>query len=279
MTVKHSKSSIRKTGSSAYIWIILAAIGSLTLFGYALYSFFDNNCVDLTGNNSCQHVLFIGNSYTYVNDLPGMFVKLARSGGHAIDASMIAEGGWTLADHLKSTKTLEKIKSQKWDYVVLQEQSQIPASIEAREAGMFPSARMLSELIIAGGGRPIFFQTWGHRDGWPEMGLNGYEDMQNSLDQVYREIARQLNLPIAPVGDGWQLAMRQNPQLVLWQEDGSHPTEQGSYLSACVFYAAIFNQSPEGLSFHANLQGEIPALLQKIAAETVLTNPDYWNNQ
>jgi hypothetical protein len=273
-SVKNPKSSIQNSRLSAYVWIFLAAIGSIALFGYALNLFFDSNCVDLTGSNPCQHVLFIGNSYTYVNDLPAMFVRLARSGGHAIDASMVAEGGWTLSDHIKSSKTLEKIKSQKWDYVVLQEQSQIPASGEAREKGMYPSARMLSELIIVGGGQPIFFQTWGHRDGWPEMGLNGYDEMQHSLDQGYREIARQLNLPVAPVGDAWELAMRQNSQLVLWQEDGSHPTEEGTYLSACVFYASIFHQSPEGLSFHSNLKGEIPALLQKIAAETALTNPD-----
>jgi hypothetical protein len=277
--VKNPKSSIQKTRLSTYVWIFLAAIGSLSLLGYALSSFFDNVCIDLSGNNPCQHILFIGNSYTYVNDLPTMFVRLARSGGHAIDASMVAEGGWTLSDHIKSTKTLEKIKFRKWDYVVLQEQSQIPASNEARVSGMFPSARKLSERIISGGGKPIFFLTWGHRDGWPEMGLNGYDEMQHSLDQGYREIARQLNLPVAPVGDAWELAMKQNSQLVLWQEDGSHPTEEGTYLSACVFYASIFHQSPEGLSFHANLKGEIPVILQKIASETVLTNPDIWNNQ
>jgi len=69
------------------------------------------------------------------------------------------------------------------------------------------------------------------------------------------------------------MARRQNPQLDLWQDDGSHPTEQGTYLAACVFYSVIFHQSPEGLTFTAQLPSETAQLLQKSAAHVVLNNP------
>src|SRR5512135_2083048 len=80
-----------------------------------------------TLDRSCTRVLFIGNSYTYVNDLPSTFVQLARSGGHEVEVGVAAPGGWTLADHARSPETLSTLNSAKWDFVVLQEQSQIPS--------------------------------------------------------------------------------------------------------------------------------------------------------
>src|SRR5664280_2803382 len=89
-------------------------------------------CFSLPGLGSCQRILFIGNSYTYVNDLPRVFTDLARSGGHRVQTGMSAQGGWTLADHVASTSTLDLLRSSKWDFVVLQEQSEIPAMEQSR---------------------------------------------------------------------------------------------------------------------------------------------------
>ena len=69
----------------------------------------------------------------------------------------------------------------------------------------------------------------------------------------------------------------QNSQLDLWQADGSHPTEQGTYLAACVFYAVIFRQSPKGLTYQAGLTKETATFLQQIAGTTVLDNAAQWN--
>jgi hypothetical protein len=232
---------------------------------------------EVGGNASCTRVLFVGNSYTFVNDLPGMFVQLAWSGGHAVQTGMSAPGGWRLADHVGSADTLEKIKSAQWDYVVLQEQSEIPASEQARTAQMYPAARQLVSQIRKSNATPIFFLTWAHRDGWPENGLNSYADMQLQINYGYLGIAQELDVPIAPVGVAWSTIHSENPQLDLWQQDGSHPTEQGTYLAACVFYAVIFRQSPEGLKYHAGLSNEIAESLQTVAASTVLNGPRQWN--
>jgi hypothetical protein len=82
--------------------------------------------------NPCLRVLFIGNSYTAVNDLPGMFATLSKAGGHSIQVGADAPGGFSLAQHLNSSDTLEALQSSKWDFVVLQEQSQIPAMEQTR---------------------------------------------------------------------------------------------------------------------------------------------------
>lgn len=233
-----------------------------------------DNC---TGSSSCINILFIGNSYTYVNDLPGMFASLAKSGNHRVRTVMSAQGGMTFTDHLRSVETLDKIKSTQWDFVVLQEQSQVPSVMAVRNAQMYPSARALVSLIRKNGAEPIFFLTWAHRAGWQENGMPNYASMQQNINAGYMSIAHELDTMVAPVGVAWSEALRQNPQAPLWQADGSHPAAQGTYLAACVFYAVIFQESPEGLSYRDNLTTADAQWLQAIAADLVLNHKAQWN--
>ena len=233
---------------------------------------FETKCRDIQ-DTSCTRVLFIGNSYTFVNDLPNTFAKLAKSGGHKVEVGMSAQGGWKLADHIGSSETLNLLNSTKWNFVVLQEQSQIPSVQQVRNQEMYPAARELVQKIKDIGARPIFFITWAHRDGMPENGMINYESMQSQINYGYMEIAQELNAPIAPVGLAWSIAVKEHPELNLWQEDGSHPTEQGTYLAACVFYAVIFYESPDGLTYHASLSGENARTIQTIASKAVLNIP------
>ena len=215
-------------------------------------------------------ILFIGNSYTYVNDLPGMFTRLSCSGGKRVETGMAAPGGWTLAQHLASADTLNAIRGQRWDVIVLQEQSQLPASASYRDQGMYPAVRGLVSLIRSVKARPYLFLTWGHRDGWPDNQLNSYAAMQDQLYFGYVTIAKELSVDVAPVGSAWKQAVSHTPPLDLWQEDGSHPTQSGTYLAACVFYASLFQKSPVGLEEHAGLPADTARTIQTIAAQTVL---------
>lgn len=82
-------------------------------------------------------VLFIGNSYTFVNDLPATVSKLSQSLGNTLDYGMAATGGYTLQQNASNPDTIAKIKSKKWDCVVLQEQSQLPAIFSDAEKAQF----------------------------------------------------------------------------------------------------------------------------------------------
>jgi hypothetical protein len=226
---------------------------------------------------NCTRVLFIGNSYTFVNDLPGTFAALAKSGDHRVETGMAAEGGFSLADHVESTATRDKIKSSQWNFVVLQEQSQRPADVIVSETKMYPPARTLVSSIRKNGAEPIFFLTWGHKNGWPENDIPTYRDMQQGLNNGYLNIARELDARVAPVGVAWAVTRRDNPQMNLWQDDGSHPAVPGTYLAACVFYAVIFQESPEGLSYWDGLSQADAEWLQKVAADTVLEDKAKWN--
>jgi hypothetical protein len=228
------------------------------------------NCAGAQNTGTTVTVLFIGNSYTYVNDLPAAFSKLSCSGGHKVESAVAAEGGWTLVDHLASTKTLEKLKQQKWDYVVLQEQSEIPAVASSRRQSMYPAVRKLVAQIRALGAQPVLFITWGHRDGLPQASEKSYQEMQDQVEIGYTGIAQELGVLAAPVGSAWQKARAQAAPIDLWQADGSHPNEQGTYLAACVFYATIFHESPEGLSDRGGFSQETAQTLQSVAAEAAL---------
>lgn len=227
---------------------------------------------DSGNESSTTRILFIGNSYTYVNNLPKMFANLSKSGGRRVEVAMVAEGGWTLSDHVKSAETMDALESSTWDYVVLQEQSQIPASDIFRETGMYPAARALVVKIRNLGATPVLFLTPAHLDGWPAEGMD-YATMQAQINISYWGLARELGVLVAPAGIAWSNGRGQNPELTLWQSDGSHPDKQGTYLSACVFYAVIFHESPEGLKYRASISKEIAELLQTIASNTVLNNP------
>ncbi len=240
---------------------------------------FSTNCnlANCNSDPACKRILFIGNSYTYINDLPGTLEKLADSGGFRMETGMSAQGGWTLADHLKSSDTIAQLENSKWNYIVLQEQSNIPASDPIRNSQMYPAARKLTEKITKLGAKPILFVTWGHQSGWPENSMPTYESMQLALNYGYLTVGQQLNTTLAPVGFAWLFLRRNHSQLNLWQEDGSHPNENGTYLAACVFYAVIFEKSPEGLNYHGQLSDENAALIQKTAADIVLTDKIRWN--
>ncbi|MGD0707129.1 MAG: SGNH/GDSL hydrolase family protein [Anaerolineaceae bacterium] len=265
----------KRTGSLYKIVLIGGLIVLVCLLALAYKTL--TVCTSAPGAGACTRVLFIGNSYTSVNDLPGMFTALAKSGGHAVQTDTADEGGWTLADHVNAAETSGLLTSSHWDFVVLQEQSQVPALEQDREQIMYPAARTLVQQVRAIGAQPIFFMTWAHHDGWPEEGMQTYDAMQAQIDAGYLGIAQELNVPVAPVGAAWQAATQQYPQLALWQSDNSHPTEQGTYLTACVFYSTIFRQSPVGLSYTAGLSADTARELQTLAADTVLNNPAQWN--
>lgn len=193
-------------------------------------------------------VLFLGNSYTYSNNLPRMveeFAAAAAAGGRRIETRMIAPGGASLADHLANRSTLEAIRTGRWDYVVLQEQSQLGAvylvngepRVGNAEA-FFTAARALDAEIRKAGAKTVLYHTWARRD--------APDSDRAMLDYAYAHLARELKVLRAPVGPAWQQARAELRGASLYADDGSHPSTAGSYLAAAVIYATLTGKSPEG---------------------------------
>ena len=190
--------------------------------------------------------LFVGNSYTHCNNLPGMVAQLAASAPRPrqLDTEMVTAGGVTLEWHCENSATLEAIRRGGWDLVVLQEQSLRPVQNKEK---MHEFGAKLGNEIEAQGAKPVLYLTWA-RQHKPEM--------QSGLTEAYLSLAEKIDAMVAPVGIAWQKAFAENPELVLHTEDQSHPNPQGSYLAACVFYAAFFQLSPAGLPGAVTIDGK-----------------------
>jgi hypothetical protein len=225
------------------------------------------------------HVLFIGNSYTSENDLPRLFADLSQAGGHPVAVEAVTVGGATLAQHLGGPDAPGRIAARHWEAVVLQEQSVLPALRGQRAAAMYPAARGLVKLARDAGARPVLLLTWGRRKGMPEAGFGSFAAMQDALTAGYLAIADELGATVAPAGEAWRGAVGRRPDLALWQADGSHPSLAGSYLTACVLYAALYGESPVGLAAPRGVLPEDAALLQQLARDTVLGDPARWHVQ
>lgn len=221
-------------------------------------------------------VLFVGNSHTYFNNMPILFDSLSHSAGRPVITGMSAPGGYTLEQHTTLTITIDLINQGTWDYVVLQEQSQIPTINNLRFGSMYPAARRLDSMITQHNESTAFFMTWGWKYGGQTI-INGdsspyfvnYFHMQESVRVAYESIATELSAKLCPVGMAWKRARTIDTLVDLWAEDNYHPTLKGSYLAACVFYSVFFNSSPVGLSYTGGLSLDDALFFQGVAWQTV----------
>lgn len=190
-------------------------------------------------------VLFIGNSYSFY--VPRAFEKLAAEKGRKVHVEQVTHGGWTLAQHEKNPPTLEKIRSRRWDVVVIQEQSKIPSyPASRRDPLMFPALRELVAEVRKQGGLPVLYQTWGRRGGNPELKGDTFEAMTGRLREGYRAAASAAgNIAVVPVGDVWEKEAAAGNADKLYQKDDSHPSDEGNALTARVFLQAMFPEMQE----------------------------------
>jgi hypothetical protein len=201
-------------------------------------------------------VLFIGNSFTARNDLPGLIAQLAAARGHRVEHRLISAGGASLRTHWNAGEAQKAIQDGQYDHVVLQEQSTLPVRNARR---MHENVRLFDEAIQAAGAKTVLYTTWARQDA---------PGSQQAITDAYAGIGRELGATVVPVGPAWQRFLRQHDRPALHDKDHSHPTLAGSYLAACVFLAVLFRESPVGVEAGAaGLSEKDVALLQGAAWE------------
>ncbi|MGW6201317.1 hypothetical protein ACWF0M_34580 [Kribbella sp. NPDC055110] len=181
-----------------------------------------------------MRILFVGNSFTSRNNLPGLIKGLAGARGIEIEHKLISAGGASLRQHLNAGKALDEIASGGFDTVVLQEQSTLPIKSPDR---FRESARDFDEAITAAGASTALYLTWARRNA-PET--------QQALTKAYGGAAVELGATLVPVGMVWERFLSQYDDPALHDADNSHPALAGSYLAACVFLIALLNEDPVG---------------------------------
>jgi hypothetical protein len=177
-------------------------------------------------------ILFIGNSFTARNDLPGLLTQLT---GGTIQTQLIQRGGASLRMHLNKGDAAAAMREEKFDYVVLQEQSTLPIKNPTR---MHESVREFDQLIRAAGAKTVLYMTWSR--------LGAAADAQQRIANAYGAIGKELSAIVVPVGLAWRAFLATHKSPVLHDPDLSHPTLAGSYLAACTFHATLFGDAPPG---------------------------------
>lgn len=223
------------------------------------------------GDRPGLRVLFVGNSQTFTNSMPSMVRRLAAGdeGARPIFAVQYVAGGWTLSEAARD-RPLDRLLTRRWDFVVLQEQSQVPGLPHAHLSEFVPAAQSLHERISDVGSRTILFMTWGYEHGdTAHYAGDSYGAMQRRLADGYREVGALLTAHVAPAGLAWKEALRRRPGLDLWAADGMHPSKLGSYLAACVFYRVLTGRDPRRSRFTAGLDERDARFLQDVATDVV----------
>jgi hypothetical protein len=179
-------------------------------------------------------VLFVGNSFTFGNDLPRMVVEMG--GAHDppihLEVDMVARDGMTLEHHWNEGEVARRLTAERWDVVVLQERSSRPLVDPDRMAS---ATRQLAALARKRGVKVVLFETWA-RAGWPET--------QARLAAVYQDVAKTAGATVAPVGTTWSRSMALHPATVLHADDGVHASPAGTRLAASVILDTLLRLLP-----------------------------------
>jgi hypothetical protein len=195
-----------------------------------------------------------------------MLNMVVGSTGRSLDAAACTSGGAKL--YQWSTNNCGKLLKAGRDYVVLQDQSQVPSFIPARTTSdQFTRSRdqavVLAQAISESGAETRLLNTWGRRDGdssnpWLQPDFSTMQNNLNTGYQLYRDAiaAAGLTVDILPVGSAWaevhmvsggaevHATDAVTPFKQLYSRDGSHAATNGNYLSSLVIFAHLYGVSP-----------------------------------
>ncbi len=253
-----------------------------------------NNTGSNGTNTTSVSVLMMGNSYTSANNLASLVEGVLDADNINATVGTVNGGGMKLPQHWSNVNTSGNqwnttLRGSAWDYVVLQDQSQVPTFPTSNS--MWQDSKnasvLLSDAIADEGAETVMFMTWGYRDGDSLNAFNNnFTSMQARLTEGYTRYAENISSAgnavwIAPVGlayksvhdsvvaDGDDPTLSGNLFYDLYTSDGSHPSISGSYLAACVFHSTLTGQTCVGSNDTTNLNATVKLALQEAADDTV----------
>ena len=213
-----------------------------------------------------HHVLFIGNSLTYTNDLPGTVSALALSVNDTIRTISVALPNFAVIDHaLGLSNAVDVIKSQSWEYVILQ---QGPTTTAVNRDTLVIATQSLDPIVKSSGGRTAQLMAWPQSTS-PQLFPLVRASSQAAANSVQGGV-------FIPAGEAWRAALEQDPTVPLYGLDGYHPAPLGTYLAALVVYEKVTGHDARLLPAVAVVAGvtlsaseQLVRVLQRIAHETV----------
>jgi hypothetical protein len=206
-------------------------------------------------------ILFIGNSLTFANDLPGLVQRLGRSDpSRAVVVGSVAYSNYSLQDHWNRGDALEAIASGSWDLVVLQ---QGPSALPESRVLLIEYATRFAEAIRGAGAQPAIYMVW------PPLSR---ESEWDAVTASHVAAAEAVDGVLLPGGEALRAARASGAGITLFQSDDFHPSLEGSYAVALVVYGEAAHVSPIGLSERAggiDLPASTVAALEAAAGDAI----------
>ena len=182
-------------------------------------------------------VLFVGNSHTYFNDMPMIFKKLAEAGQDVeVEVTMQAHPGVTYEWHRNQGSEIRfALVHGNYNYMIMQQAAHSPCPSKEQT---IEDGKWIIEKAKECGVTPILCMPWAEKY-WPEHQIEMYD--------IYQTLAKEANVRYTATGFVFDRVLKEHPEINLYFYDGEHCNPYGSYVRAASVYAAIFDQSPEGL--------------------------------
>jgi hypothetical protein len=209
----------------------LAALVLATIW----FGFFDNGWLD---RRPVQRLLYLGDSYTYYNDMPAMVAKMADSADSPVryDITMSAFPSATLEDHWHNRKTRQLLSQGGWYQVVVQ--PEVNFRHQSADSSLYVYGNKL--LVGTAEQRPAIVISW--------LGTESYYRRQNYstsrsehaeiLQSNLRGLGFATSADVIDIARVWDRARVAELPFSLYK-DGNHPSLEGSYLAALVVYAGL----------------------------------------
>ena len=179
-------------------------------------------------------ILFIGNSHTYMNDMPELARQMMEDvTGQPCEVTMLAYSGRPLKWHMEEEyfSVRFNILYGGYDYCIIQEQAH-PMTFESDTDEY---TKRIIGLCRKAGTRPVIFETWAEKVK-PEN--------QAEMNRRYRRIAKDHEALLAPIGEVWEKFMKAS-DADLYFRDGEHASPVGDHLTALVIVHTITGRIPE----------------------------------
>lgn len=196
-----------------------------------------------------MNILFIGNSYTYYNDMPSLFEQLAISNQKSVKVHSVTDGGRKLLAYMDATdeftvKLDTLLSKHTFDVCFIQEQSLLP--IVDYDKFIYGLDCVVNKLKNKAN-QILLYATWGRKNGSKQLEEHNWttESMANLLSDAYQKAAKLYAARVSPVGNNFLYVTQKYPEINLYHEDCSHPSYQGSCFAALTHYHTVFGEFPK----------------------------------
>jgi hypothetical protein len=176
-------------------------------------------------------ILFVGNSLTFVTDIPGRLAKLAKGMGKDVVIQSASFPAYSLEDHWNDGRAAAAIRKG-WDIVILQQGTSAHAEGAAQ---LLQYSKLFAALIRESGAKPAIYMTWPLSD--------RPRDFPAAIE-AHRAAAESIDAKLIPVGEAWFRALTKDRRLKLYG-DSIHPSSLGSDLTVLTIYLALFPAGPQ----------------------------------